>query len=205
MSTAPAPRGSFVVIEGLDGSGKSTLAAALSARRGARCTTTPEPALRKVRNQVLTGLQNSQLAHQAFYLATVEAASCSIRAEVTAGGSVVLDRYLLSTMVYAEQRGVQVRWPALEHGLFPADATVFIDVPRAIRQARMEARGMSPADIETLDPAFDEGVRSRYLEWSRHRVVGQFIHVVLKGSETPEEVLDRVEAALGTPQLLPAS
>ena len=188
--------GRFVVIEGLDGSGKSTLARLLAAELGARVMTTPRESVRAVRSQVIAGLAASPVARQAFYLATVEAASEEIRAAGGGGQSVGLDRYLLSTMVYAQTRGEHLRWPALEDRLVPADVTLFVDLPLAVRRARLEARGMSAADVETLDPAFDREVRRRYLCWATHRVAGRFVSLRLTGNEGPDQVAQMALHAL---------
>ena len=186
----------FIAVEGLDGSGKSTLAGALAAALDGISLTTPCPLVRSVRARVVEGLAGSPVARQAFYLATVAHASDRIRSLVAEGHTVVLARYLLSTMVYAEQRGAHLRWPELEASLLPADVTVFLDVPLAVREERMAARGVSPADLETLDPTFDEGLRRGYLAWSAHPVAGTFLHVVLRGDEGPDEVTERVLALL---------
>ena len=82
--------------------------------------------------------------------------------------------------------------------MFSADITVFLDVPLAVREERLATRGVSAADLETLDPAFDEGLRRGYLAWSAHPVVGTFLHVVMRGDETPSEVTRRVLALLST-------
>lgn len=194
MSTSSQSR--FIVVEGLDGSGKSTLARALAERLGARLATTPAPSVRAVRAAVLGGLANSAVARQIFYLATVEAASEAIRREVDAGHSVLLDRYLLSTMVYAAQRGEHLRWPALEARLLPAHVTLFVDLPMNVRKRRLAARGMSDADVETLAPEFDLGVRRKYLEWAGHPVAGRFVRLELTGAESPREVADLAQAVL---------
>jgi len=179
----------FIALEGLDGSGKSTVAAAVAAHLGAALMTTPGELLRGVRPRILQGL-TSPVARQAFYLATVEQASQEVRGLLARGRSVVLDRYLLSTMVYAIQRGAALRWPELERRLLPADVTVFLDLPLAVRRARLALRGAGEDDRETLALAFDQGVRTRYLEWSTHPVVGRFVHLELAGDERPEAVVE---------------
>ena len=182
----------FIAVEGLDGSGKSTLVRDLARRLGATSMTTPSPPVRAVREAVIAGLSGSPVARQAFYLATLAHASDTIAPMLRAGSGVVLDRYLLSTMVYAVQRGEHLRWRELEESLLPAHVTVFLDVPLAVRRARLEARGMSLADIESIDPPFDAGVRRLYMDWSRHPVAGRFVHLQLQGTETPDHIVARV-------------
>lgn len=179
----------LIVLEGLDGSGKSTVAAGLAQRLGAALMTTPGELLRGVRARVLQGLQ-TPVARQVFYLATVEEASEEARNHLSRGRSVVLDRYLLSTMVYAVQRGPSLRWPELEQRLLPADLTVFLDLPLPVRRQRLARRGAGEDDRETLAEVFDQGVRRRYLDWSTHPTVGRFVHLDLSGAEPPEAIVD---------------
>ena len=185
----------FIVLEGLDGSGKSTVAADLARRLDAVLMTTPGELLRAVRPQVLAGLLGL-VARQAFYLATVEQASEEARESLAQGRSVVLDRYLLSTMVYAVQRGPALRWPELERRLLPADITVFLDLPLPVRRARLALRGAGEDDRETLTPTFDWGVRDRYREWATHPVVGRFEHLELTGDEPPEAIVQELLARM---------
>lgn len=187
----------FVVLEGLDGSGKSTIARALAQRMGWRFLTTPGEDLRTIRDEVVRALSASPAARQAFYLATVEEASEEIRALRRSGRGVVLDRYLLSTMVYAEQRGGSLRWRELEHRLLAPDLTVFLDLPLAVRRARLAQRGSTDADVESLHAAFDAGVRAGYRRWGRHRVAGRFLPLMLEGHEEVDDIVARIIREIG--------
>ncbi len=187
----------FIAVEGLDGSGKSTLTEHLARSLGAELHTTPNAQLRSLRPDILEGLADSPVARQAFYLATVAHASDHIRRSLQRGRSVVLDRYLLSTMVYAAQRGEFLRWPALEDWLLPPDLTVFLDLPLQVRERRLAQRGLSAADVETLDPAFDAGLRAGYRRWAVHSAVGRFLHLELTGHESPGAIARRVLDVLG--------
>jgi len=183
--------GRFIVFEGLDGCGKSTTAKMLADAIGGRFMTTPSERLRVVRGEVIEALR-STVSRQAFYLATVADASETIRVLIEAGVDVVLDRYLLSTMEYAAQRGPFLAWAELEAWLLPAEVTVFMDLPLAVRQERLTKRGAGAADLESLGLEFDAGVRGRYLDSAGHRIAGQFVHLELRGSESQDEVLERV-------------
>ena len=181
----------FIVVEGLDGSGKSTLAADLALRLGGAATTTPSPELRRIRPAILDGLSGSPVARQAFYLATVAHASDGIRSSLARGQTVILDRYLLSTMVYAAARGEFLRWPELERDLLPAHLTLFVDVPLAVRRARLQRRGMGAEDRETLDPSTDRALRDLYLRWARHPVAGRFVRLEVGPHDAPAAVTAR--------------
>lgn len=139
--------------------------------------TTPSEELRPCRDQILASLKTSQEAAQLFYLATVLAASRAIEAHLAAGESVVLDRYLLSTQVYAEFRGSQLHIDEqIERLLRPADLTVFLDVPLEVRKARISGRPESSvADQETLTVAADRTLRAGYDRWFKKRIVGTLL------------------------------
>ncbi|MFT5685949.1 MAG: dTMP kinase [Myxococcota bacterium] len=174
----------LIVVEGLDGCGKSTLAHGLAKALGAVQMTTPSDALRSLRGEILDGLRHDPLAVELFYAATVQAASAEIGEHLSAGRSVVVDRYWLSTVVYARQRRDFAELLEIERRLLPADVTVWLDVPLSVRRARLEARGQSAADRETLSEEMDAALRRGYLAASRRPVVGRF-HRLDAGSMTP--------------------
>lgn len=194
-SAAIAHRPTFVVFEGLDGSGKSTCAAQLAAHLGAELLTTPSPSVRRYRDELVESLGPSQEARQLFYLATVFAASEEISALLRRGRSVVLDRYFLSTQAYAAFRGSRLVVDDVQSLLRPADVTFYLDTPLATRVARLERRGTSAADRETLTAEADRRLRDEHFCRAHLDVVGRFVRVP-GGLESPREVLDRVLAAL---------
>jgi dTMP kinase len=169
----------FLVFEGLDGSGKTTCAKRTAELLGAHFMTTPSEALRGYRDPILASFKTSQEAAQLFYLATVVAASREIDAHLASGVSVVLDRYLLSTQVYAEFRGSKLNIDEeIERLLRPADLTVFLDVPLEVRQARIAKRAESSvADQETFSVAADRTLRAGYNRWFENRIVGDLLRL----------------------------
>ncbi len=193
-------RAMLIVVEGLDGSGKSTLARGLSEALGAVSMTTPCQALRHLRGDILDGLRHDPLAVELFYAATVQAASAEIGEHLSAGRSVVMDRYWLSTVVYARQRRDFAELLEVERRLLPADVTIWLDVPLDIRRERLAARGLSAADRETLSEEMDAALRRGYLAASRRPVVGRFLRLEA-GGRTPEALVaaarDRVVERIG--------
>jgi thymidylate kinase len=139
-------RPSFIVFEGLDGAGKTTCAGHMASAMGVHYMTTPSPTVRKYRDELLASFGPCEEAAQLFYLATVFDASRRVNASLAAGMSVVMDRYFLSTQVYALFRGSKIGCDALQVQLVPADITVFLDVPLAVREARLGMRRCSGAD-----------------------------------------------------------
>jgi thymidylate kinase len=102
-----------------------------------------------------------------------------------------MDRYFLSTQVYAEIRGSRLDLDRLGDQLLPADLTVYLDVPVPVRRARLFARHCTPADRETLTPGTDAGLRSLYLEKSTLAVAGRFARLV-NAAGSADDLVERV-------------
>jgi dTMP kinase len=187
----------FVVFEGLDGSGKSTCARLVAEHLGAALMTTPSPAVREYRDALVEALGPAQEARQLFYLSTVFAASEEVTRRLGAGESVVLDRYFLSTQAYAAFRGSALGLDALGELLRAADATIYLDTPLSQRRARLERRGMSAADLETITEAADVRLRHEHLRRAQLPVMGRFL-MVDGGLGDQEEVSRRVLGALAS-------
>lgn len=169
----------LLVFEGLDGSGKTTCAKRTAKVLGAHFMTTPSEGLRPYRDPILASFKTSQEAAQLFYLATVVAASREIDAHLASGVSVVLDRYFLSTQVYADFRGSKLNIDEeIERLLRPADLTVFLDVPLEVRQARTAKRAeSSEADLETFSVAADQMLLAGYNRRFKNRIVGALLRI----------------------------
>jgi dTMP kinase len=198
MMTATPTRPQFIVFEGLDGSGKSTCARRTAELLGARFMTTPCESLRDCREQVVASFAGSQEAAHCFYLATVMAASRAVERHLAAGVSVVLDRYLLSTQVYAEFRGSTLPLPPDNLALIrPADLTVFLDAPRDVRVARASQRQqVTTADRETFGEEADRRLRDGYERWFCHPVTGQLLR--LDSAKADVETLAREIVGVAT-------
>ena len=128
----------FIVLEGLDGSGKSTLARKLAELLTAHLLSTPLKSLVGVRAEVDQVFNQSNRARSLWYSAHVQCASEQIRGLLSQGHNVVLDRYWLSTCVYAKE---DLQWELLLEHLLTPTCTVFLDVPRELRASRLHARG----------------------------------------------------------------
>lgn len=180
----------FIVFEGLDGAGKSTCARRTAELLDAKFLTTPSHNLREYRNAVVDSFGSCQEAIQFFYFATVLDASAEAKSCLENGRSVVLDRYFLSTQVYAKFRGS--KFPiddVLVRFLLPADVTVFLDVPLEIRRQRVAVRGGNAADRETLTKAADLHINQSYRQLSCLPVVGKWLAVDATRSSIDEIAL----------------
>ncbi|PKN31185.1 MAG: hypothetical protein CVU63_25250, partial [Deltaproteobacteria bacterium HGW-Deltaproteobacteria-20] len=174
MSTAGCPK--FVVLEGLDGAGKTTAAKLFAKETGAVCMTTPSEALRAHRDVIVESLA-TQLSRQLFYLSMVEDASERIRLLLGQGGSVVLDRYYLSTQAYAAFRGSNLEVPLLEATLLIPDLTVFVEAPLEVRRARLLTRGLNPFDRETMSEKANARLIREYEARFGCRVTGRLLRI----------------------------
>jgi dTMP kinase len=188
-------RPALVVFEGLDGAGKTTLARMTAAALGGEPMTTPSPEVRRYRDELIASFGDSQEACQLFYLATVFAASAEIRARLAAGRCVVLDRYFLSTQAYARFRGSALDLDALGDLLVPADLTVFVHAPLAVRLERLGRRGATAADRETMAPLADARLRAEHEQRLGLPVVGRALELD-SSTASPDDLVAAVLAAL---------
>lgn len=191
----------FIVFEGLDGSGKSTCARGTAEALDAELLTTPSEPIRQVRSQIISEFQGSQEARQVFYISTVLAASGRIRRLLDQGRSVVLDRYFLSTQAYASFRGTNLDLDFIGATLVPADLTVFLHAPLDIRIQRIEQRGASAADRETMSPQADAMLRQEHLRRSEADYIGEWLSMDSSES-TPAELAGRVLEAVKQPNFM---
>lgn len=199
MSPAPVsqPRtpvtAPLVVIEGLDGVGKTTLSRALARALDAQWRTTPGEEIRSVREAFESGLTGSRAARSLGYAATVISEGNHARALTRSGVPVVLDRYWLSTRVYAPA-DARAALDSVERLVPPADLTLYVWAPESVRRARLQARGLTAEDERTLaeGTALDRAFRAR----RRSRIAGTF-HI-LDARRSPADVLGQaIFAVLG--------
>ena len=185
----------FIVVEALDGVGKTTLVRGLAERLGGVARNTPGDALRAVSSQVLGALGDDQTARCLFYAASVVAEGRRARRTVDEGGTVVMDRYWLSTVSYARARGVVQALDDVERCVPAPDVTVLVTLDEAERVRRMDGRGYTVADRETLAPAFRECVHREMNAVGRREALRPTVEVDVTGCD-PEAALDRVLAAV---------
>lgn len=146
--------GGFIAIEGLDGVGKSTVVRLLAEDFSGHVMSTPGPALRDSRQAVLEAFADDELAKALFYAASVSSQGRQARSRVERGEWVFMDRYWASTFAYARARGVTADLEALNRSLIQPDLTVLLLLDESERQHRLQARGATAEDMETLEPGF---------------------------------------------------
>ena len=181
----------FVVFEGLDGAGKSSSARDLADKISAELICTSS---REIADQVKT-LKQNYLHHQEIchylYLRVVEEASDRAKEILASGRSVVMDRYLLSTTVYAKARGSQLHDKRDYSQLLAPDLTVFLSLEPNERKRRLQMRDcLTMEDIESLKESFEHDLLQGYIELKEHRIVGEWLQIDSKLST--ENITERV-------------
>lgn len=193
------PRARFIVVEGLDGVGKSTASRLLAQALDAVHLSTPDDELTAARALLEPLLDGHADARTLWYAASVVRASDRVRACLAAGDAVVVDRYFLSTLAYAELRGSRLRLGEVAALLAIPDVTLYLRAPRATRAERMRARRANSAeDARTLAADADDLLDAAF---RRHRalpIAGRFVPVDTDG-RSPDEVVSAVLAELAQP------
>jgi len=150
--------GGFIAVEGLDGVGKSTVVQQLAGCFSGHAMSTPGAALRECRQAVLHAFAEDELAKALFYTASVSSQGSQARSRAERGEWVFMDRYWASTLAYAKARGVTADLEALNGSLIQPDLTVLLLLDESERQSRLQARGATAEDMETLEPGFRQCV-----------------------------------------------
>ncbi len=186
----------FVVVEGLDGVGKSTTATKLAQRLGAELMSTPPPSVAPARPHLEEVYDAYPNARMLWYASTGAAVSQDVERLISAGSPVVLARYFLSTLVYAEIRGATLSLDEVSRQLLAPDLTVYLHAPLEIRATRMGGRGDNSAeDARTLDPKWERALDAGYRARAGHRLAGRFLPVDVS-EITPDVAVDQILDAL---------
>lgn len=188
---AGGPRPWFVVVEGLDGSGKSTLVQRLGATFRAQILSSSNAISAEVRGacELAHGLRGT--SRQLFYAYSVSLTSDAARRALRSGACVVADRYWASTIAYPRVLGDATdAIDPIAATLLTPTLTLYLDVPREIRAARIEGRGGAARGIDQVSLERDEALRAAYMDaFQAPSVVGEL--VVVAADRGPEETLGR--------------
>lgn len=202
-------RGTFITFEGIEGSGKSTLARRLVSRLGPHATLSREPGGTPLGARIRAILLDSRDLHIApwaesllFLADRKQHIDEVIGPELAAGRTVVVDRYIDSSLAYqGAGRGVPedfIRSTFERMGGVRPDLTVLLDLPVGEALARLRDRGAADR-IDSEGAPFHETVRGAFLrlaemERARFRVVDASGPEDAVWSRIEGLVLPRIEA-----------
>ena len=148
--------GTFLVFDGIDGAGKTTQVAIFAenlTRHGAEVVTSKEPTDgpwgQKIRASAQTGRMSLDDELEAFIQDRREHVREVIEPALARGATVILDRYLYSTIAYQGSRGGDVEAVREAMAEFPEpDLAVILDVDPELGRSRVSARDGAPNHFE---------------------------------------------------------
>ncbi len=154
-------KGLFIAFEGIDGSGKSTQARLLAKKLNALLTAEPtnSPLGRFVRK--LIRMEKAGWVQSVFANDRAEHVRKFILPALKKGRIVVCDRYILSSMAYAQSKDVNMV-KALNAGFPKPDMTFLLDVP-AITALKRKKSFFGKNELERI--------RRNYLKWKGNAIV----------------------------------
>lgn len=204
-----APRGRFIVVEGVEGSGKTTQAGLLQAfLREARMevVATREPGGTRVGERIRRLLLHGgdvPVPDETELLLILAARSAFVREVVepalARGAWVVSERFDLSTFAYQGYgRGIDLRRieplnRVATSGLAP-DLYIVLDVPAEEGLARQKLQGKGDDRFESAGTGFHRSVRRGYVELARTTDAA----VLIPASGSPEAVAARIRGELAS-------
>ncbi len=207
-----APRGRFIVVEGIDGAGTTTQARRLGERlkgTGRRVHVTSEPSggpvgglLRQVlsgrlRGRAPDGAFDAEALALLFAADRLDHARSEILPALEAGLDVISDRYTLSSLAYQALTTGDARWVQSINARAPApDVTLFLRVGPSVAFARRRSASHEREIYEKA--AFQRRVAEAYdraIAGLRRR--GERIEI-LDGSAPPDAVSAEIDRVLAT-------
>jgi len=191
-------RGRLIVVEGLDGTGKTTLSRGLARSLGAVWMTTPPASLRAVKRWYEQLVCSRVEVSQLFHALGVVVAAREANGHLVDGRDVVMDRYWLSTAVYAAVAGSRLRLAPPTWLVPPADLTIFVTLDEGERRKRLVRRGPSSEDRATMNHGFTRRLEQAYRTALTWPIAGRVVEVDVTGLTIEEAVEAAVTASIPT-------
>jgi dTMP kinase len=165
IGTSNHMEGRFIVLEGPDGSGTTRHSQFLASRLRALVTSEPTESMLGVSIRSFLkqeGALEPETLQLLFSADRAEHVATVIEPALTAGQTVVSDRYTLSTIVYGAAMGVDAEWLRTINKFFPKpDLTIITLPPFEICMSRIGTRTDRDAfETEMLQKRIYEGYRS---------------------------------------------
>ena len=208
MSNAHAPRGRFIVFEGLDGAGTTTQAKLLAdklAGRGRPVWLAHQPSEGPVGSlvkQILAGraanntadgkpgIIDERVMALLFAADRLDQLTSQIEPRLARGEDVILDRYTLSSLAYQGSTISHDYIAQVNRYALKADLTIFLYVPAQIAVERVQRRGAKLERYETE-------AQLKVIEREYSRLVGTLASVVsVDGTRAVDEVAEACSAAV---------
>ncbi|MFH1471023.1 MAG: dTMP kinase [Candidatus Micrarchaeota archaeon] len=171
-------RGKLICFEGIDGSGKGTQVRAMQGREPSSILFTyPDKSwpIGRVISSFLKKTVSLSPAHQfLLYLADIYKDQERIRAMLESGKTVVLDRYIFSTLAYQDASGFEIKRGvgiAKELGFLPPDITFLIDIDPKTSVLRKRKQNNSLERFEKQ--RFLARVRKNYLSLAKEKFLSK--------------------------------
>lgn len=199
----------FLVMEGPEGSGKSTQARTIAEtleRAGYSVLLTREPGGTDISERVRTVLLDPgacamlpETEALLYAAARAQLVGEKIRPALAAGGIVVCDRYVDSSLAYqAGGRGLALSdvraIQRLATGGLRPDLRILLDLPVSVGLARRFADEQGVNRLDIADLAFHERVRACYLELAREDPAGWLI---LDAEQPAEQIAAQIAGVVG--------
>lgn len=144
-------KGVLIALEGLEGVGKTTLGVRVADALDAEYVKSPPAELNSVRGYVAE-LRDPRVNFY-FYLAGLFAIQLRIAAALAAGRSVIVDRYLSSTIAYHDE-GRSFAAPPFDDAAFrQPDVAICVTCPEPLRLERVRRRGLHIYERAIVDEA----------------------------------------------------
>lgn len=138
----------FIVIEGLSGTGKTTIAKALAEKIDGLYMKPPIYPLSEIREKIDESFSDE--ARALFYLSGIVEISNRIK-KVAIQQPVVLDKYIYTTLIYPNTKGIKITWPEWADIIKP-DLAIQLTLNEEIRLTRLKDRGSDLKSNTQLDP-----------------------------------------------------